>query len=66
MISTIDLLAALLVFGPLYTVILWHWANYRGFKRGLDVALKMLKEELKTLEDKRTWNAKRSSSSYDE
>lgn len=66
MISAIDVLAALLVFGPLYTIILYHWANYRGFKRGLDAAFKVLRDELKTLEDKRAWNAKRSSSSYDE
>jgi hypothetical protein len=54
MISAIDVLVGLIVFGSLYTIILWHWANYLGFKRGLDAAFKMLGEELKTLEDKRS------------
>ena len=54
MISTIDLLAALLVFGPLYTMILYHWANYLGFKRGVREAFRMVREEInKSFKDKR-------------
>ena len=54
MISAIDVLVGLIVFGSLYTIILWHVANYLGFKRGLDAAFKTMRYELKKLEDERS------------